>query len=128
MEGDCQSPISWSRVVKGVGALGVLLRGLTQRRSAGIQARKIDIRQPSRRKGPEGKMTWWLSIGEFSGAETGHRATDPMCARCQIGREENERRETARVERTDKSEGEKGLILRRRGREEKDRVCSGEND
>jgi hypothetical protein len=46
MEGDCQSPISWSRVVKGVGALGVLLRGFTQRRSAGIQAKKIDIQQP----------------------------------------------------------------------------------
>jgi hypothetical protein len=40
---------------------------------------------------------------------------------------ENERRETSRVERTDKSEGEKGLILRR-GREENGRVCSGEND
>ena len=40
----------------------------------------------------------------------------------------NERRETARVERTDESEGEKGLILRRRGGEEKGRVCSGEND
>lgn len=99
----------------------VLQDGFTEQTSAGMLAGKRDRRFDSPR-GSEGKRnqkrraTWWLSIGEFSGAGiVGHKATD---ARCQTGRESKTRDNRPQgPEKTQeqKTKGdEKGLRMRMR--------------